>query len=99
MIVKKSEKRQIVWWNLLTMIAMTGLSFALVNAEGSFLFYGIIAALFVCVGIFIKRAYVFIGIMILMLVFVFIVKDGFFGTFSDDAGGGFNFNFFINSNN
>ena len=98
MIGKKNEKRQIVWWNLLSMLAMTWLSFMLVNAEGGFLFYGMIAALFICVGIFIKRAYVFFGIMILMLVFVFIVKDGFFGSFSGENGG-FDFNFFINSNN
>ena len=66
MIRKKSEKRQIIWWNLLTMLAMAGLSFALINTEEGALFYGLIAALFLCVGIFIKRAYVFLGIMILV---------------------------------
>lgn len=98
MIRKKSEERQIIWWNLLTMLAMTGLSFALINAEGGAVFYGLAAALFLCVGIFIKRAYVFLGIMILVLVVVFITKDGFFGTDGDENGGSFNFNFFINSN-
>jgi len=98
MIGKKSEKRQIVWWNLLTMLAMTVLSFVLINAETGPFFYGIAAALFLCVGILIKRAYVFIGIMILVMVLVFIIKDGFFGTFYDENGGSFNFNFFINSN-
>ena len=99
MIGKKSEKRQIVWWNLLTMLVMTWLSFSLVNTEGGFMFYGIIAALFLCVGILIKRAYVFLGIMILMLVFVFVVRDGFLGGSPDGNGSSFNFNFFINSNN
>ena len=99
MIRKKHEIRQIIWWNLLTMCAMIGLSFALVNAEAGAIFYGIAAALFLCVGIFIKRAYFFLGILILALVLVFIVKDGFLGDSSDENGGSFNFNFFINSNN
>lgn len=99
MIWKKSEERRIVWWNLLSLLAMTGLSFALINAEESFLFYALLSALFICVGIFIKRPYVFLGILIFVLVFVFIAKDGFFGIFSDGSGGGFNFDFFINSNN
>ena len=98
MIWKKSEERRIVWWNLLSLLAMTGLSFALINAEESFLFYALLSALFICVGIFIKRPYVFLGILIFVLVFVFIAKDGFFGIFSE-GGSGFNFDFFINSNN
>ena len=99
MIGKKSEERQIVWWNLITFLLMTGFSFALINTEEGPLFYGIVAALFLCVGIFIKRAYVFIGILIVVLVLVFITRDGFFSNSSDENGGSFNFNFFINSNN
>lgn len=98
MIGKKSEERRIVWWNLITLLLMTVLSFVLINSEVGPLFYGIVAALFLCLGIFIKRAYIFIGIMILVLVLVFIVKDGFFGTSADENSGSFNFNFFINSN-
>ncbi len=98
MIGKKSEKRQIIWWNLITLLLMTLLSFALINAEPGPLFYWITAALFLCLGMFIKRAYIFLGIMILVLVFVFIVKDGFFGISDDENGSSFNFNFFINSN-
>ena len=98
MIGKKSEERQLVWWNLIILLLMTVLSFVLINAEGGPLFYGLAAALFLCLGIFIKRTYVFLGILILVLVIVFIVKDGFFGTSADENGGSFNFNFFINSN-
>ena len=99
MIGKKSEERQIVWWNLIILLLMTVLSFVLINAESGPLFYGLAAALFLCLGIFIKRTYVFLGILIMVLVIVFVVKDGFFGTFADENGGSFNFNFFINSNN
>mgnify|MGYP003371635591 CR=1 FL=1 len=95
---KKSEERRIVWWNLLAMTLMTVLSFALVNAEGEPFFFGLVAVLFLCVGVLIKRPYVFIGIMILTIVLVFIVKDGFFGILSDGNDNIFNFNFFINSN-
>ncbi|MBO7126304.1 hypothetical protein J6W78_02015 [bacterium] len=98
MIGKKSEERQIVWWNLIILLLMTVLSFVLINAESGPLFYGLAAALFLCLGIFIKRTYVFLGILIMVLVIVFVVKDGFFGTFADENGGSFNFNFFINSN-
>ena len=98
MIGKKSEERRIVWWNLITLLLMMFLSFLLVNAEVGPLFYGLVAALFICLGVFIKRAYIFIGIMILVLVLVFIVKDGFFADSADENGGSFNFNFFINSN-
>ncbi|MBR4531156.1 hypothetical protein IKO70_01945 [bacterium] len=98
MIGKKSEERQIVWWNLITLLLMTVLSFVLINSEVGPLFYGIVAALFLCLGIFIKRTYVFLGILILVLVLVFVVKDGFFGTSADENSGSFNFNFFINSN-
>ena len=98
MIGKKSEERRIVWWNLITLLLMMFLSFLLVNAEVGPLFYGLVAALFICLGVFIKRAYTFIGIMILALVLVFIVKDGFFADSADENGGSFNFNFFINSN-
>ena len=98
MIGKKSEERQILWWNLIILLLMTVLSFVLINAESGPLFYGLAAALFLCLGIFIKRTYVFLGILIMVLVIVFVVKDGFFGTFADENGGSFNFNFFINSN-
>lgn len=94
---KKNEERQIVWWNLLTMLAMVGLSFALINAEGKALFYALIAALFLCVGIFIKRAYIFLGIMIFVLVLVFITKDGLFSSQDDENSSVFDFHFFINS--
>lgn len=98
MILGKSEKRRVVWWNLITLLAMTGLSFALINVEEGFMFYAIISALFLCVGIFIKRPYLFLGIMIFVLVLVFIVRDGFLASSDDENGTGFNFNFFINSN-
>ena len=98
MIGKKSEERRIVWWNLIILLLMMFLSFLLVNAEVGPLFYGLVAALFICLGVFIKRAYIFIGIMILVLVLVFIVKDGFFADSADENGSSFNFNFFINSN-
>ena len=98
MIWKKSEERRIVWWNLITLLAMTGLSFALINAEEGIMFYAIISALFLCVGIFVKRPYVFLGIMIFVLVLIFIVRDGFTSSQADENGTGFNFNFFINSN-
>ena len=98
MIGKKSEERPVVWWNLITLLLMMFLSFLLINAETGPLFYGFVAALFICLGVFIKRAYIFIGIMILVLVLVFIVKDGFFADSADENGGSFNFNFFINSN-
>ena len=99
MIRKKSEERRIIWWNLLTLFAIIGFSFALINAEGGAFFYVIAAALFLCVGIFIKRTYFFLGILILTVVLVFIVKDGFLGDSADENGSSFNFNFFINSNN
>ena len=95
---KKSEERQIVWWNLIILFLMMVLSFVLINAEAGPLFYWLAAALFLCLGIFIKRTYVFLGILILVLVLVFVVKDGFFGTSDTENGGSFNFNFFINSN-
>ena len=95
---KKSEERRIVWWNLAILLLMTVLSFMLINAEAGPLFYGLAAALFLCLGIFIKRAYVFLGILILVLVLVFVVKDGFFADSAGENGGSFNFNFFINSN-
>ena len=98
MIGKKSEERPVVWWNLITLLLMMFLSFLLINAETGPLFYGFVAALFICLGVFIKRAYIFIGIMSLVLVLVFIVKDGFFADSADENGGSFNFNFFINSN-
>lgn len=95
---KKSEERRIVWWNLITLFLMMFLSFLLINAEAGPLFYWLAAALFLCLGIFIKRTYVFLGILILVLVLVFIVKDGFFADSAGENGGSFNFNFFINSN-
>lgn len=98
MIGKKSEERQIVWWNLIVLLLMTVLSFVLINAEAGPVFYVLAAALFLCLGIFIRRTYVFLGILILVLVLVFIVKDGFFGTSDAENGSSFNFNFFINSN-
>ena len=98
MIGKKSEERPIVWWNLITLLLMIVLSFLLINAEVGSLFYGLVAALFICLGVFIKRAYIVIGILILVLVLVFIVKDGFFADSADENGSSFNFNFFINSN-
>lgn len=98
MIGKKSEERQIVWWNIITMLTMIGLSFALINAEGDALFYGITIALFLCVGIFVKRPYAFFSIMIIVLVFV-IAKEALFSILFDESDAFFNFNFFINSNN
>ena len=98
MIGKKSEERQIVWWNLIVLLLMTVLSFVLINAEVGPVFYVLAASLFLCLGIFIKRTYVFLGILILVLVIVFIVKDGFFGDPADENGSSFNFDFFINSN-
>ena len=95
---KKSEERRIVWWNLIILLLMIVLSFLLINAEVEPLFYGLVAALFICLGVFIKRAYIFIGILILVLVLVFIVKDGFFADSADENGSSFNFNFFINRN-
>ena len=99
MIREKSEERRIFWWNLFSMFAMVGFSFALINAEGGSLFYVLVAALFLCTGVFIKRTYVFLGILILVLVLVFISKDGFFGNSADENGAVFDFHFFINSNN
>ena len=84
--------------NKTTYIFFIKRSFLLINAEAGPLFYGLAAALFLCLGIFIKRAYVFLGILILVLVLVFIVKDGFFADSAGENGGSFNFNFFINSN-
>ena len=98
MIGKKSEERRIVWWNLAILLLMTVLSFMLVNAEAAPFCYWLAAALFLCLGIFIKRTYIFLGILILVLVLVFVVKDGFFADSVDENGGSFNFNFFINSN-
>ena len=95
---KKSEGRRIIWWNLIVLLLMTTLSFVLINAEAEPLFYGIVAALFLCLGIFIKRTYVFLGILIVVLSLVLIMQGDFFGIFSDGNFGGFNFNFFINSN-
>ena len=98
MIGKKSEERRIVWWNIITMLTMVGLSFALINAEGDNLFYAITVALFLCVGIFVKRPYAFFSIMIIVLVFI-IAKEALFGILFDENSALFNFNFFINSNN
>ena len=98
MIWKRSGERRIIWWNLLTMFTVAGLSFALINTEEGLLFYVLISLLFLCVGIFVKRPYVFLGIMIFVLVFVFIVRDGFLGGSPDENGSSFHFDFFMNRN-
>ncbi|MBP5201419.1 hypothetical protein J6253_01645 [bacterium] len=97
MIRKESEERQIIWWNLITMLAMIGFSFALINAEEGTLFYVIAAVLFLCVGIFVKRPYVFFSIMLVVIV-LWAAKEALFSILLDETDTIFNFDFFINSN-
>lgn len=97
---EKNGHRRILWWNFINLSVILTLSIVLLNADfnAQAVFYVTVSVLFLFSGIFIKRAYVFIGILIFALVFIFIAKDLIISSASEEENSGFNFNFFINSN-
>ncbi|MBO4699724.1 hypothetical protein J5690_08980 [bacterium] len=91
--------RKIIWWNTIKLLIILVLSFVLLNSgfRDSRFFYATVSALFLFSGIFLKRAYIFLGILILTLAFIFIAKDVIIPNTSEDGNSTFDFNFFINS--
>ena len=85
---KKNRKRKICW-NTLNLLTITAISVFLLNkgTDSAAVLYALASSLFLFSGIFLKKTYTFLGIMIFILAFVFILKDS-----------AFNLDFFINSN-
>lgn len=84
---KKKNTKKPLLWNVINILILFAISVFILNgAEGSAL-YAAVAALFFFSGIFLKRAYIFAGILILVAVTAFVVQGDIFESI----------NFFINS--
>lgn len=85
MISKKSGK--IIWLSIVNLLILFSVSIFVLNGAQGAALYSAVAALFFFSGVFLKRAYVFTGILVLVVVTAFIVQVDIFETI----------NFFINS--
>lgn len=86
---QKKNKKRIIFWNTLNLLIIILISIVLLNngTSNARILYTLASSLFLFSGIFLKKTYTFLGIMIFILAFVFILKDS-----------AFNLDFFINSN-
>ena len=84
---KKKITAKPLYWNIIKLLILLAVSIFILNgAEGAAL-YSAVALLFFFSGIFLKRAYIFAGILILVAATAFIVQGDIFESID----------FFINS--
>jgi len=76
-----------VYWNIINLLILSAVSVFILNGAQNTALYAAVALLFFFSGIFLKRAYIFTGILILVAVTAFIVQGDIFESV----------NFFINS--
>lgn len=92
---KKNSKEPAHWktinWLILLLISV----FLLSGVQGIEL-YSAVSLLFIFAGIFLRRTYIFLGILIFVFVLVFTVKDSFGSSETDGGNSDFYLNFFIN---
>lgn len=86
---QKKNRKKIFLWNTINLLIIIVISIILLNngAGDARILYTLVSSLFLFSGIFLKKTYTFLGIMIFILAFVFILEDS-----------AFNLDFFINSN-
>ena len=97
---EKNSKKRIIWWNSINLLIILILSITLLKSDfgDPFHFYGLVAAIFIFSGIFIKRTFVFWWILFLTMLCIFIAKDVIISDNPDDEGKIFDLKSFINSN-
>ncbi len=95
---EKSKKRRVICWNIISLLILLAVSAFVLNGAQGVQLYSALALIFILSGIFLKRTYIFAGILIFVIVLVFTVKDSFGTNESGSENNSFNFNFFINGN-
>lgn len=67
-----------VYWNIINLLILSAVSVFILNGAQNAALYAAAALLFFFSGIFLKRAYIFTGILILVAVTAFIVQGDIF---------------------
>ena len=86
---QKKNSTEPACWKTVNWLILLLISIFLQSGVQGIELYAAVSLLFIFAGIFLKRTYIFWGILIFVFVLVFIVKDSFDSDY---------FNFFINNN-